>query len=286
MTLSQETKRMSTSASSSPLAKPVPPDPVLRVVSHTGLLYWWPVWLIGFILSGLTYLDRGRLAIVPEGTTVKNVRDKVYELTVPDNPGPFLEEAAQATASGENAFPVRASGHHDYGLVFVLVLLLVIFGSNVPLRGLWSVVALLSLLLLAGVLLYFDVMGRLLERLVGLHIEITLAGYLLTSIVLLVMWLVVVFGFDQLHYVRFTAGQFMLREGIGDARAVFDMTRVTVRKRRSDVIRHWVLGLGAGDLVISVPNQSREIVLPDVLFVDSKIKAIAELMKIRPVTAG
>jgi hypothetical protein len=34
------------------------------------------------------------------------------------------------------------------------------------------------------------------------------------------------------------------------------------------------------------PNQTREIVLPDVLFVDSKIKAIAELMKIRPVTAG
>jgi hypothetical protein len=277
---------MSASANPSAPAKLPAPEPVVRVISHTGLLYWWPVWLVGFILGGLTYLDHGRLAIVPGGTTVKKVGDKVYELTVPDSAGPSLEEAAKATAGGETAFPVRASGNHDYGLVFVLVLLLVIFGSNVPLRGLWSVVALLTLLLLVGALLYFDVMGRLLERFLGLHIEITLAGYLLTSIVLLVLWLLVVFGFDQLHYVRFTAGQFMLREGIGDARAVFDMTRVTVRKRRSDVIRHWVLGLGAGDLVISVPNQTREIVLPDVLFVDSKIKAIAELMKTRPVTAG
>jgi hypothetical protein len=276
---------MSTSASSSAPAKLPLQEPVVRVVSHTGLLYWWPVWLVGFILGGLTYLDHGRLAVVPEGTTVKQISDKVFELTVPGNPGPYLEDAAKATV-GEPAFPVRASGNHDYGLVFVMVLLLVIFGSNVPLRGLWSVVALLTLLLVLGALLYFDVMGRLLERFMGLHIEITLAGYLLISIVLLVLWLLVVFGFDQLHYVRFTTGQFMVREGIGDARAVFDMTRVTVRKRRSDVIRHYVLGLGAGDLVISVPNQSREIVMPDVLFVDSKIKAIAELMKIRPVTAG
>jgi hypothetical protein len=277
---------MSGSTQQTSPVKTLAPDPVLRVVSHTGLVYWWPVWLVGFILSGLTYLDGGRMAIVPGGTKVKAVGDKVYELTVPDRPSASLEQAAEATARGETAFPVRASGNRNYGIVFIMVLLVVIFGSNVPLRGLWSVVAILLVIVLTGALAYFDVWGWLLETLLGLHLEITFATYLLLSFVLLALWVLAVFGLDQLHYILFTTGQFTVCEGIGEAREVYDMTRVTVRKRRSDLVRHWVLGLGAGDLVISVPNQGREIVMPDVLFVDRKIQQIAEMMKVRPVTAG
>jgi hypothetical protein len=279
-------KRMSTSANTVSPARTVPRDPVIRVVSHTGLVYWWPVWLLGFILSGLVFLSGGRMAIVPAGTTVKAADDNVYELTVPGRSRRSLERAAEATARGATAFPIRACGNREFGVVYIAVLLLVIFGSNVPLRGLWSVVAILTIIVVTGALAYFDVWGWILENLWGLHIEITLAGYLLTSVVLLALWCFTVFGLDQLRYVHFTTGQFTVCEGIGDARAVYDMTRVTVRKRRSDLIRHWILGLGAGDLVISVPNQSREIVMPDVLFVDRKIRQIAELMKVRPVTAG
>src|SRR5262249_41656126 len=147
-------------------------------------------------------------------------------------------------------------------------LLLVIAGSTIPLRGLWSVVAFLSVLVITGLLAYFDVWGQILEYLGGLHVEISLAGYLVPSIVLLVLWLATVFGFDQLRSVRFTAGQFTVHQALGDARAVFSTERVTVQKRRSDMFRHWILGLGAGDLVITVPNQAREIILTDVLFAD------------------
>jgi hypothetical protein len=94
-----------------------------------------------------------------------------------------------------------------------------------------------------------------------------------------------VFGFDQMRYVIVTPGQFVIHQAIGDAQAVYDAARATVQKRRSDLFRQWVLGLGAGDLVISVPTLGKEIVLPDVLFVDRKVREIAELMKTRPVTA-
>src|SRR5580698_1471396 len=40
------------------------------VFGHTNLFYWWPVWLVGFILAGLTYLDGHVMAVVPEGTVV------------------------------------------------------------------------------------------------------------------------------------------------------------------------------------------------------------------------
>jgi hypothetical protein len=275
---------MSTSAKPTSPGISSEPEPLIKVVSHTGLLYWWPVWLVGFILSLLTYLDGGRLAIVPEGTKVTAKGGNVYELVVPpDRPSPFLEQAA--AAKGENPFPVRASGNRNYGMVFMVVLLLVIFGSNVPLRGLWSVVAVLAVLVVTMLMAALDVWGWLLERLWGLHIEISLAGYLLPSVVLLVLWLVAVFGFDQLRYIRFKPGQFVVHQEIGDAIQVYDTTRVMVRKRRSDLFRHWVLGMGAGDLILNVPNQGQEIVLPNVLFVGRRVQQIADVMKIRPVMA-
>ena len=42
----------------------------VRIVSHSMLFYWWPVWVVGFLLAGLTWWDGHRLAIVPPGTQV------------------------------------------------------------------------------------------------------------------------------------------------------------------------------------------------------------------------
>jgi hypothetical protein len=270
---------------STPAAPTAGTDPVIVVISHTGLLYWWPVWLVGFVLSVLTWFGGERLAIVPAGTKIKAVTSKVYQLTVPARSNGSLDQALEAAAKGEEPFPVRVSASRDAGTVFMVVLLLVVFGSNVPLRGLWSVIAILVLLVVAMLLAYFGLWGPILERLGGMHIEISLAGYLLPSVVLLVLWLATVFGFDRLRYIRFTAGQFVVHKAIGDAQEVYDTTQVNVRKRRSDLFRHWVLGLGAGDLIVYVPAQNKEIVLPDVLFVDRKVQQIADLMKTRPVLA-
>jgi hypothetical protein len=242
--------------------------------------------LTGFILAGLTYLDGGHLAIVPGGTQIKPVGEKTYELTVPGRPTQALVQATEATAKGRPAFVARVSSNRDFGMVYLVVLLLVIAGTNIPLRGLGWVVALLLVLLLTGLLAYFDIWGSILDALGGLHVEISLAAYLLPSMVLLALWLTTVFGFDQLRCVRFTAGQFTVYQAIGDGREVYSTERVTIQKKRSDPFRHWILGLGAGDLIINVPNRSREIILSDVLFADRRIQEISALMKLRPVTAN
>ncbi len=262
------------------------PDWVVRVVSHSGLLYWWPVWLVGLVLSALTYIDGDRMAIVPNGATVRPDAPGAYRLAVPGDPGPFLRQAAEATARGEPAFTVRASGNRDYGMVYVVVLLLVIVGTSSPVRGLASVAVGLFLLVATVIMAYLDVWGWILERLGGLHVEISLAGYLLPSVVLLGLWLVTVFGLDRLRYVRFTPGQFAVHQDLGGAVQVYDAHRVTLRKRRSDPLRHWVLGLGAGDLVIDIPGTGNEIVLPNITFVGLKVRRISALMRIRVVTAG
>ena len=43
----------------------------IRLYSHSDIFYWWPVWALGFFLALLTYLDGGRLAVVPAGTEAR-----------------------------------------------------------------------------------------------------------------------------------------------------------------------------------------------------------------------
>src|SRR5262245_52966313 len=133
---------MSTQPASSP-AEPI------RVLSHSTLIYWWPVWLAGFILAGLTYADNTRLAVLPPDTSVKAVQPgKVYELTVKNNqPTPNLDEAAANTEKGQDAFDAYVSRNRNYGMVYLAVVLLVVVGSNVPLRGFLSVIFIMGLVL-------------------------------------------------------------------------------------------------------------------------------------------
>jgi hypothetical protein len=265
--------------------QPAPADAplTLKVVSHTGLFYWWPVWLTGFILAGLTYLEGTRLAAVPAGTTVKEMGPKVYQLTLTKEPTESLTRAAEASAKGLEAFPVHIAHSKNYGVVYVVVLLLVIFCSTVPLRGLASVVAILAILLVTMLFAYLGWWAAVFEYLGGLHIEISVAGYLVPSIVLLILWLATFFLYDPLRYMVFTPGQCVVHKEIGDQREVYDTTQIEAEKRRTDLFRHWILGFGAGDLIIKIPSQSVQIELPNVLFVDRQVARIANLMKTRPV---
>src|SRR5689334_25268295 len=43
----------------------------IRIVSHSNLFYWWPVWAIGFLLSLLTYFSGFLMVVVPTGTVAE-----------------------------------------------------------------------------------------------------------------------------------------------------------------------------------------------------------------------
>src|SRR5262249_7412120 len=121
----------STPSHPAPAGQAPPPVNTIRVVSHAPLFYWWPVWFVGFLLAGLTYADGGRLAVLPPDTKVKELQpNQVYELTVPNKPTASLEGAAANTAKGQDAFPVRVARNNNYGVVYVMVVLLVTFGAN------------------------------------------------------------------------------------------------------------------------------------------------------------
>jgi hypothetical protein len=254
----------------------------LKIVSHSNLFYWWPVWAVGFLLSALTAVEDYRLAVLPAGTTVEEVNDRQFVLHLTKPPSASLAEAARA--AGGQAFPLYVSADKNFGVLYVVVLLLVIFITNTPLRGMWSVFVIALILLLSLVLALFHLWEPVLESLGHIHIHMTLAGFLVPSAILFLFWLVVVFIFDARRYVVFTQGQIRVHQDIGGSEQVYDATGMTFRKRRSDLFRHWVLGLGSGDLVINTGGaQPQHIELDNVLFVGRKEQQIADLMKLRAV---
>ena len=58
-------------ATSPPTATAAPGPREVKLYSHSPIFYWWPVWLVGYLMALLTYLDGGRLAVVPGGTEAR-----------------------------------------------------------------------------------------------------------------------------------------------------------------------------------------------------------------------
>lgn len=100
------------------------PDPAANlpgivIYSHSRLLYWWPVWAVGFALAAVSYMfgrgfatDDGRVEWIHPNTGV--------------------------------------------GITFIVVLLLVILVTNVSLRGIYSVTAIVSLAFLVVLFAWID----------------------------------------------------------------------------------------------------------------------------------
>ncbi len=214
------------------------------VYGHSNLFYWWPVWLLSFVLAGVTYAGGAE----------------------PGGPG----EA------------VRGNGP---GAVFVVTLLAVAVSSTVILRGMLSVLAVVAAVAVAVAFAWFGWWDNIFEYLGGLDIRINTAGYLCVGIPLFLVWLVVMILYDRQHYVVFGRGQIRYVQEVGDSEMVIPSGGARVEKRRSDAFRHWILGLGAGDLVIQVGGPGGPTIeMNNVLWIGRKMVVIDKMLREKAVT--
>lgn len=274
---------MSTVPESAPIKVTPPGDEEVRIYSHSSLFYWWPVWAVGFIMALLTWADGSRMALVPYGTKPEAARDIPGSgtrdvLIVPEGktlprdkdknlvePGPHMANSAKL------------------GVIYATVLIVIIVVSNVPLRGLWSIIIILGIVMFVLVMSLWGLWDDLVRVIKFLDIRINLGGYAFISAVLFIIWAVTVFVFDHRTYVIVTSGQVRVCMAIGAGETLYDTTGMTFSKRQDDLFRHWIVGLGSGDLIIHRSNTTQEIDMPNVLFVGSKIKEIERLIKERQV---
>jgi hypothetical protein len=257
------------------------------IISHSSLFYWWPVWAIGFILAAITYFSGEVMAVVPEGA--KAVAEQ--EIKGFGSRDLYVLPEKVKLERDKNGNPVdphlRIAGSKNVGVFFCTVLLLVISITNIPLRGLWSVIVIVIVIFVSVIFAILDWWRTIFEHLSFLDIRINMGGYLLISAVLFGLWLIVFFFFDRQVYMIFTPGQLRVRLEIGDAETAYDTTGMSIMKQRSDLFRHWILGFGSGDLIVNTSGaQHHQFDMHNVLFLGRKVKEIEEMLRARQVVSG
>jgi len=267
--------------SPAPATPPRPSPPTeIKLYSHSTLFYWWPVWLLGLILAGLTAFQPTVMIIVPKGTELRNA-----EIT---NSQEKKELRKAAVLPADKDFPekdptqLRVSTHRGYGVLFVTILLVVIFITNVPLRGMWSVMIIMAIIMLSIIFALAGWWDKILHAIDILDIRINMAGYLFISLGLLGLWCFAFFFFDRQIYITFVPGAMKVRLEIGAGEKQYDTIGMNIEKERSDIFRHRILGLGSGDLIVRTSGADRhEFRLNNVLFINRKLQAIEEMQRVR-----
>jgi len=235
-------------------------DPVERklvtVYSHSRLFYWWPVWVIGYVLAALTYFQ-GRI---------------------------FTFADAE----------VMIHPSKNLGVIFTVVTLLVLLMSHSSVRGAASLTVVIAILAVTFLFAYLGWWDNIFSAVGYLAMFMNLGFYIFFSTGLLTIWALAFFIFDRMTYFQFYPGQMVRCSVLGGAEQTYNTNGLSVNNLRDDLFRHWVLGLGSGDLHIVVTGAVRaEFDVPNVLFIDKKLRRIQQLIAMRPdetnadvVTAG
>jgi hypothetical protein len=219
--------------------------PQVIVYSHSALIYWWPIWALGYVMALLTWLH----------PVVVQIED-TPELFVPSR---------------------------DVGVIYAVALLVVIVLANTHVRGLASVVAALALAFLALLFAYLGWWTQILHWFGSQYVHMSLGFYLFFSTGLFVLWFVTVFIFDRLSFWRVRPGQITHEFLLGAVDKSYDTETMVLTKQQADLFRNWILGLGSGDLKIAtMGGTGLEITIENVMFVASKERRIQRLIATRP----
>jgi len=234
----------------------------VKVYMHSGLLFWWPVWAVGFMMAAWTLVENHHMAIVAEGSTVEG-----STLTAPEGQTPVLTG-------------IHMSASRTPGAIFAVTFLVVLaFGSG-WVRG-WRAYTFLALfgclLLLVSWIRGWETIGRWLGY---LYVHINLGGYLVLSTGMLILWLVQVYIVDRRTFVVFSPSQVRVHYEIGEEEKVYDTLGIAFEKKPYDWFR-WLIGFGAGDLRVRVGGQWLEI--PNVIAVGRQLDNIETQLRIKDV---
>ena len=168
------------------------------------------------------------------------------------------------------------------GLTYLVILLLLIVFTNVRLRGINSVVALLAVAFVAMLLAWFGWWDDIARMIPYLSVHMNTGFYLVLSTGLLIIWLLMFFVFDRLTYWRIRPGQMTEEHLIGGGAESFDTNGLRFQKLSSDLFRA-MLGFDAGNPKATMAGErGAAIELPNVISVDRKVHSIEKLISVKP----
>lgn len=106
-----------------------------------------------------------------------------------------------------------------------------------------------------------------------------MGSYFGISSLMFITWVFTGFGFDRLSYWEVTPGQITRRMHFGSGSNSYNTQGMGLEKHRDDIFRHWLLGIGSGDLKIRTSGATHEqIDLLNVLFIGAKVDAMQRVI--------
>jgi hypothetical protein len=289
---SRRGRRLPMSNSSQPVPVSVVPDSrpsQVVIISHSPLFYWWPVWVVGFLMAGLSFWQGDQVAFVPPGT----VAERGARVEGHDGPRDVLiAPAGRSLPAADDAEDLqqprlRMTSSNNPGVIWAMTLCLVILLTHVQLRGVWSLVVVVILAFSTVLLAILGLWDPILRSLRIIDVHMNALGYFSISLFLFVIWLFTFLVFDRLTYMIFTRGRLRVRKTIGEGEKVFDVRGMVFERHRDDVFRHWFLGLGTADLTVYTTGaNARQIEMPNVLGIGRKLALINTMLKEVVVTKG
>ena len=224
-----------------------PKAEVLQVIvyGHSGLFYWWPLWTAGYVMALLTWLHHDQVAI---GTR-----------------------------------PEWFHPSRNLGVIYTLLLLLLILVTSTAIKGMKAALIIATLAFFALLFAHLNWWDAILGWLSGQSISMSFGFYIFFSSLLFLIWLISVFGIDHLSFWRFRPGQITHEYLGGVVDKSYDTDNMILLKRQDDLFRHWVIGLGSGDLHMqTMGGRGVEMNVANVLFVIGKISKIQRLIATKP----
>lgn len=215
------------------------------VYGHSWLLYWWPVWVVGYVMALLTWLHPIKVQV--------------------------------------GSLSVLVSSSTTLGVIYSLVVLLTILITNTYMRGAVSLIIVLVIGFLILLFAYFDWWSDIFIWFGHRAVFMDMGFYLFFSTALLLVWSLTIFGFDHLSFWRIRPGQITHEYVLGVVESSFDTQNMVFTKQQNDLFRHWILGLGTGDLQMQTMGGKGPVAkVSNVLFLNGKITQIQRLIATSP----
>ncbi len=259
------------------------------IISHSPLFYWWPVWVVGFLMAGLSFSQGQQMALVPLGT----LAERGARVEGHDGPrdvliAPAGQQLTAASHPDELQQPqLRMAESNNPGIIWAMTLCMVIVVTHVKMRGVWSLIVIVILGFSTVLLAVLDLWDPLLRSVRVIDIHMNAFGYLSISLFLFVIWFLMFLVFDRLNYMIFTRGRLRVRKAIGEGEQVFDMRGMMFKRHRDDIFRHWLLGFGTADLTVHTSGaNAQQIEMPNVFNISRKMALINTMLQELEVTKG
>jgi hypothetical protein len=230
-------------------------------------------------------VDAALVVAVPHPATLQEIKIYSHSTLLYWWPAWALGFVFAPLNAGQEKFLATAEGSQPssaLGLTYLSILLLLIVFTNVRLRGIHSVVTLLTVAFVAVLLAWFGWWDDIAKLIPYLSVHMNTGFYLVFSTGLLIIWMMMFFVFDRLTYWRIRPGQMTEEHLIGGGAESFDTNGLRFQKLSADFFRA-ALGLGAGDLKATAAGEGgARIEIPNVTFVDRKVHAIEKLISVKP----